>query len=90
LCHLPSEKSSQDEQQLGAQVVERGLDLLLGPDSIPLDLLLGPGDIAHLPHLKAQAAIIAADEGDVGVALCRLPEGTVQEDASRVDAERRY
>jgi hypothetical protein len=60
------------------------------PSGIPLDLLLGPGDIAHLPCLKAQAGLIVADEGDVGVALRRLPQGTVQEDASRVDAECRH
>src|SRR5919201_288522 len=87
LCRLPSEKPCQDAQHLGRQVAQSGLDVLLGSDGISLDLLLA-GGIAHLQGLKAEAVAIVVDEGDVRVALRRLPEGAVQEDASRVDAER--
>ena len=78
-CHLPSKKACQDESQLGEQVGERGLDLLLRP-----------GGIALLQGLKAEAGIVVVDEGDLGVALRRLLEGPVQEDADRVDAERQH
>src|SRR5437016_1940557 len=78
-CHLPSEKSRQDTQHLGGQVGQSGLDLLVGP-----------GSIAHLQGVKAEATLIVVDKGEVGVALRRLPEGAVQEDAGRVDAERRH
>ena len=67
LCHLPSAKSRQEEHHLGRQVGQSGLDCLLGPDGIPLDLLLGPRSVARLQGLEAQATIIVADEGDVGV-----------------------
>ena len=78
LCHLPSEKPGEDEQHLGDQVGERGLDLLLGP-----------GGIALLQGVKGEARIVV-DERDFGVALRRLPDGAVQEDADRVDAQRRH
>src|SRR5205085_8335063 len=66
LGHLPTQKPRQDEQQLGRQVGERGLDLLLGP-----------GGIALLQRLKAETGFIVVDEGEVGVALRRLPEGAI-------------
>ena len=78
LCRLPPETSGQDEQHLGRQVGQSGLDLP------------GPGRIADLQGLKVEATIIVVEEGDVGMALRRLPEGTVQEHAGRVDAERRH
>jgi hypothetical protein len=34
--------------------------------------------------------MVVLQKGDVGVALCRLPDGAVQEDANRVNAERRH
>jgi hypothetical protein len=77
LRHLPSEKAGQDEPQLGAQVVERGLDVLVGP-----------GGISRLQCFEGEAAILVLEEGDVGVALRRLPDGAGQEDAGRVDAQR--
>jgi hypothetical protein len=90
LCHRPSAKSRQEEHHLGRQVGQSGLDFLLGPHGIPPDLLLGPADIAQLQGVKAEATIIVADEDDAGVALRRLPNGAGQEDAGRVDAERRH
>ena len=61
------------------------LDLLLGPDGISFDALPGPGGIAHLQRVKAEAPIIVVEEGDIGVALRRLPEGAVQDDARRYE-----
>jgi hypothetical protein len=72
------EKARQDEAQFGAQVSERGLDLLLGP-----------GGIGLLQGVKGEARIVV-DERNFGVALRRRPDGAVQEDADRVDAQRRH
>jgi hypothetical protein len=79
LCHLPSEKAGQDEPQLGGQIVERGLDLLVGPGAIP-----------RLQRVEGEAAIVVLEEGNVGVALRRLPDGACQEDADGVDAQHRH
>jgi hypothetical protein len=79
LGQLPSEKARQDEPQLGGQVAERGLDLLVGPGGIP-----------RLQRVEDEAAIVELEEGDVGMALRRLPDGAGQEDADRVDTERRH
>jgi hypothetical protein len=58
------EKARQDEAQFGAQIGERGLDLLLGP-----------GSIALLQGLKPDAGIIVVDEVECRVASRRLPDG---------------
>src|SRR5919204_2784643 len=79
LCHLPSHKAIQDKQQLGSQVAERGLDLLLGPGGIP-----------RLQGVKGEDVIVVMDTGDVRVALRCLPDGAGQEDAGCVDAQRRH
>ena len=69
LRHLPSEKPSQKEQHLGAQVVESGLDFLLGP-----------GSIALLQGVKGEACIVELDEDQLGMALRCLPDGAGQQD----------
>jgi hypothetical protein len=79
LGHLPSEKAGQDEPQLSGQIVKRGLDLLVGAGGIP-----------RLQRVEGEAAIVVLEKGDVGVALSRLPDGTGQEDADRVDTKRRH
>jgi hypothetical protein len=53
----------QDESQLGGQVAERGLDLLLGPGGIP-----------RLQRFEGETGIVVLEEGDVGVALRCLPD----------------